>query len=297
MHERAKNLEIGSYRFACVERGEGSPVLFVHGSVSDYRTWLPQLEVFGKRYRAIAYSRRYHWPNAPIPDGADYSMTQHVADLAALIKELAVAPIQLVGHSYGAFLCLLLAIRQPDLVRSLVLAEPPAVTLFVSNKPTLPELLWLLATRPGTAAAVLKFGIRGLAPATRTMRAGRSDEALRIFGTAVLGAEIFGKLSTARMRQVHENLIAAEFVGSGFAPLRSAWVKDIRIPVLLLSGAGSPALFHRIIERLHALLPESRHIDIRGASHIVHEDNAPAFNQALATFLVEASQNSRSCPG
>jgi pimeloyl-ACP methyl ester carboxylesterase len=92
------------------------------------------------------------------------------------------------------------------------------------------------------------------------------------------------------MKQVRENLIAAEFLGSGFAPLRDDWVAGIEKPVLLLSGARSPALFHRIIERLHTLLPDSRRIDIAAASHIIHEDNAAAFDEALTTFLEDMSQ-------
>jgi non-heme chloroperoxidase len=117
------------------ELGKGEPVIFVHGSASDYRTWQLQQEAFPERFRMIEFSRRYHWPNDPIPDGADYSMDEHVSDLQALVRSLDAAPAHLVGHSYGGFLCLLLAMRQPSLVRTLVLAEPPVITVFVSNTP------------------------------------------------------------------------------------------------------------------------------------------------------------------
>ncbi|NIT60692.1 MAG: alpha/beta fold hydrolase, partial [Aliifodinibius sp.] len=73
----------------------------------------------------------------------------------------------LVGHSYGAFLSLLLAMRQPDYVRTLVLAEPPAITLFVSNNPKPLEILKLLVSRPRTAAAIIKFGAKGVTPAIK----------------------------------------------------------------------------------------------------------------------------------
>jgi pimeloyl-ACP methyl ester carboxylesterase len=51
--------------------GPPSPVVFVHGSASDYRTWIAQLNELGKRYNAIVYSRRYHWPNERMREGAD----------------------------------------------------------------------------------------------------------------------------------------------------------------------------------------------------------------------------------
>ncbi len=48
---------------AYVEQGAGDPVVFVHGSLNGYRRWGEQLAPFAARYRAIAYSRRRHWPN------------------------------------------------------------------------------------------------------------------------------------------------------------------------------------------------------------------------------------------
>jgi hypothetical protein len=55
---------------------------------------------------------------------------------------------------YPAVPSLLLAMREPRLVRTLVLEEPPAITLFVSSTPKPWELLRLLVSRPRTAAAI-----------------------------------------------------------------------------------------------------------------------------------------------
>ena len=135
-----------------VEQGDGDPIVLVHGSASDYRTWQAQMDAFAKRYWAIAYSRRYHWPNEPIAAQSDYSMEEHVRDLEALLGVIGPAPVHLVGHSYGAFVSMLLAMRAPELLRTLTLAEPPAITLFTSSTPRPLELVRLFATRPRTAA-------------------------------------------------------------------------------------------------------------------------------------------------
>jgi hypothetical protein len=46
------------------ERGRGTPVIFVHGSLSDGSYWHDQLAPFAEAgFRAIAYSRRYNFPN------------------------------------------------------------------------------------------------------------------------------------------------------------------------------------------------------------------------------------------
>jgi pimeloyl-ACP methyl ester carboxylesterase len=275
----------------CVERGRGEPLLFVHGSASDYRTWQRLQESFCARYRTIAYSRRYHWPNQVIEPGADYSMTQHVDDLQMLIATLDAAPVQLVGHSYGAFVCLLLALRQPALVRSLVLIEPPAITLFVGDPPRLHELLRLLATRPRAALALMRFAATGLGPATAAARRGEMDAAMARSGQAVLGPDYYVRMPEIRRAQVRANAIREEFFDS-YPPLPTEAVRAMHVPTLLVNGRDSPALFRCVIERLDELLPHSERSEIAGASHIVHEDQPALFERVVADYLCRTTGSS-----
>lgn len=84
-------------------------LVLVHGSASDHRIWQAQRDGFGRQFRVHAYSRRCHWPNESIAAGADDSMAQQVDDLEALLESHVGEPAHLVGHSYGALPCPLLA--------------------------------------------------------------------------------------------------------------------------------------------------------------------------------------------
>ncbi|MFN2291240.1 MAG: alpha/beta fold hydrolase [Anaerolineae bacterium] len=278
-------INVKGYEFEYTEQGSGEPLVLVHGSASDYRTWSDQFYEFARRYRTIRYSRRYHWPNEQIPEGADYSMAEHVDDLGALVHELDARPAHFVGHSYGAFVCLLLAMRAPELVRTLVLAEPPVITLFVSNQPQPRELAKLLLTRPRTAVEVLKFGSQGVAPATKAFERGDREAALEAFARAVLGHQAFDGLSPARRQQAWDNLIDAELLGSGFPPLKDDDLGAVQAPALLLAAQQSPRIWHRLLDRLEELLPEAERVEILDASHIMHEDNRDAYNRAVLSFL------------
>lgn len=276
--------ELNGYKFEYVEKGTGEPVVLVHGSASDYRTWKKPLEELSKHYRTIAYSRRYHWPNEKISEGQDYSMLQHVDDLEALLQSLD-QPAHLIGHSYGGFVCLLLAIRNPQLVRTLVLAEPPVVTLHISNKPKPGELLKVLFSRPRTALAIIKFGAKGISPATAAAKQDNMEKALDIFGKATLGVDTFNNLSSERLQQSRDNLIKAEFLGSGLAPLDRQKVRNIKMPVLLLKGEKSPKLFRYLLDELNELIPHAEREEIPGASHIMHDDNLDYYNSVVLSFL------------
>ncbi|KPK41604.1 MAG: hypothetical protein AMJ65_09160 [Phycisphaerae bacterium SG8_4] len=281
-------VETGGTRLACFDEGSGEPVVLVHGSANDYRTWHLQRQELSSHFRIIIYSRRYYWPNEPIPQGVDYSMAQQVGDLRRLLEALDAGPAHLVGHSYGAFLSLLLAIAHSHLVRSLVLAEPPVLPLFVSNTPRPHEILKLLVTRPRTAASIVRFGATGVAPARKAFKQGDLEGGIRTFGTAIFGPEGYRRLSESpKAKEVTDNLsdVKAEHLGSGFLQLDEDQVRGVRAPTLLVTGQRSIGLFHRLTDRLENLLPRTERIAISGASHLMHEDDAPAYNAAVLSFL------------
>jgi pimeloyl-ACP methyl ester carboxylesterase len=281
------DVRVNGATLAYEEIGDGEPVILVHGSASDHRTWNAQTDALAEQFRVISYSRRYHWPNEPIPAGGRYIMDEHVDDLRALIHSLDAAPAHLVGNSYGAFLALLLAIREPSLLRSLVLAEPPVLTLFVSNDPTVWELLKTLLTRPRTGAGILRLGIQGIDPAKKAFEHGDRETGLRTFVDAVLGDGAYDRLPEGRSEQVEDNAesLRAELLGPGFSPLDVEKVQQIQAPTLLVTGENSIGLFHRLIDRLEELLPRCERSEIPDAPHTMHEANAPAFNTAVRSFL------------
>jgi len=272
------------------EKGQGGTVLFVHGSASDLRTWDNQVDEFSKYFRVIAYSRRYHWPNQPIPDDADYSMLQHVDDLHKLLQSLNISRPHLAGHSYGALVCLLLALREPDIVKSLILAEPPALRLFTSDPPKPRELLGLFFRRPRTALSILKFGMKGVVPATKAIKNKDIESAIRSFGIATLGQKTFEALSQSRFKQVRANFFKAEITGSGFAPLDKQKIRSLNIPVLLVTSQNSPGMFRLLSRRLEELLPNIEKVLVPSASHIMYEDNPSFFNSAVLSFLNDHSE-------
>ena len=283
-----KTATVNGTTLAYREQGEGQPVVFVHGGLSDLRTWEQQLPAVGRSYRAITYSRRFARPNEDTDPGADELMLPHAEDLAAFLREIDVAPAHLVGNSGGALISLLTAVRHPDLVRTLVLEEPPVVSLFVKSVPPRPvDLLRLFVTRPRTAIAILKFGAGTIARVQKAFQRGEDDRAMRIFCHGVLGKAPFERFNEARLEQMRDNLseLRAFVLGAGFPILGDDDVRGIRAPVLLVTGELSPPFAFRMTDRLEELLPTVERVEIPDASHLMHEENAPAVNEAIVGFL------------
>lgn len=285
--DNVKTEVVNGISLAYTERGDGAPLVFVHGSVSDLRTWETQQAFLGESFRAIAYSRRYARPNVDIEDGVDDQTMPHVEDLAAFLEAVGAKPAHLVGHSWGAFIALLAAMRDPALVDKLVLIEPPLISMFVDIPPRPHQLLKLLFTKPGLAGSIIKFAATTVGPAQKAYKRGDNDKATEIFGRGIFGPEAFEALGAERMQQVRENRRAdkAQVTGAGFPSIDRREVAKVTAPTLLLHGEKSPLLFQRIQKELEAILPDARRTVITGASHLLHEQEPEIVAQMIRDFL------------
>jgi pimeloyl-ACP methyl ester carboxylesterase len=256
------------------DQGSGTPLVLVHGSLSDWRTWRGQIEPLAQHYRVIAYSRRYHYPNEWNDDGSRYTAVQHVEDLAALIDRLDLGSVHLLASSYGAYLSLLFARRDPARVRSLVLGEPPILS-------------WLAAL-PGGKPLLDEFSTNVWDAARRAFGNGDPAQGVRLFANAVLGTNIFDQLPPPARASLMANApeLEAETRSPDLFPgLECEAVRQITIPSLLLNGERSPAMFHLITEELARCLPHAERATIPNASHNLHHDNPTVYNRTVLDFL------------
>lgn len=117
---RANNVE-----FFYEEKGSGPEVmLFSHGYLMDHTMYDHQVAAFKDEFRCIAYDQRGHGRSEPIT--SSYDMDAIVNDAIGLIEALNIAPVHFVGMSTGGFVGLRLALRRPDLLKSLVLIDTSA---------------------------------------------------------------------------------------------------------------------------------------------------------------------------
>lgn len=259
-----------------VEQGAGDPVIFVHGSTGDVRDWLDHVALAADRYRAIAYSRRGHYPNAWPADYSACTPEAHAADLATLIAALGHGPVHLVGHSYGALVSLVLAAQRPELVRTLVLGEPPLFS-------------WLTAT-PAGEVMLAAFLADVWERARRTCQQGELEAGMRIFIDGVIGEGAFDQCPAPVQAAMMDN--AAEMVvelatppDAVFSTLSREDVRGVSMPTLLLTGEVSPPLFRDVIDELAAVMPQADQRVISGVSHDLGD--AATFTEPVLGFLAK----------
>jgi len=124
---QVKQMRVNGVDLAYVEEGRGETVVFVHGAFGDWRNWEGVRPAIAERYRFVSLSLRYHDPNAWPDNGENYSVAQHVEDVAQFIRQLNVGKVHLVGSSFGGRLVGYVALKYPELLRSVVMGEPSII--------------------------------------------------------------------------------------------------------------------------------------------------------------------------
>jgi len=258
-----------------VSVGRGQPVVMVHGGLEDYRAWTAQLApLASSHYRAVAYSRRYNFPNRNETRAApSYSAQVDADDLAMLIERLHLGPVHLVGHSYGGLAALLFATEHPELVRSLTLSEPPVFS-------------WV-EEQPGGAALVRDFFRRCWVPVRRAFARHKREEVLAIASTYFTGNPV---MPPAARDALEPNLREWEVLTVSAIPFpvpSTRLIKEFHVPVLLLTGDRTLPVLERCVAALTERFPESERVMIRNASHDMWSETPRKCGVALRKFLRE----------
>jgi pimeloyl-ACP methyl ester carboxylesterase len=268
----ARQANVNGASLAYVERGTGgTPVVLVHGSGADLRTWGYQLQFFGNTRRTIAYSRRFHHPNAPPDANTPYLPAQHADDLAALIAAIAGGRADVVAASYGGVVALLLARDHPRAVRRLVLVEPVVFSLLPPDSEVSRDALVVDVAR-------------------RQLLDGDVERAMRSFITAIIGPGFYELMPATTREMLRQNL--PELTAEARAPMVTttprytcADASRIAARTLLVDGGASPPFMREMTRQLAMCLPGVERRTVPGAAHAVHAQQVQGFNTLVQDFL------------
>jgi pimeloyl-ACP methyl ester carboxylesterase len=246
--------------------GGGPPVLFSHGLLWDTRLFAPQVAALRGRHRCIAYDHRGQGRSEVTDSG--YDMDTLADDAAALIERLGVAPVHFVGLSMGGFVGLRLAIRRPELLRSLVLIDTsagPEATASVPRYRVLNFIARWLGFRPVVDRVMpILFGHSFLTDPTRAAECAE-------FRARLLALDRRGTPRAVR------GVIEREGVAGE--------LHRIRTPTLVLVGEEDVATPPDKSVALATGIAGARLLRIPDAGHTSTLEQPAAVNAALAQFL------------
>lgn len=247
------------------QRMDAVPFLFVHGDfATGMMTWSRQWSALSACRPVLVVDRRGH--GASPRDPKPYTIAGDAHDVLEVAQQHFEGRVALVGHSYGALVCLEAALLAPHRVQSLHLIEPPLLAL-ASDDPVVAR--FTAATRRLHAAAPSQRGPELAKSFFRTV-AGQTAvqelEAKPVWQAIVAEADRFA----------HE-----EFAGDYPAERIAGLCRDVSVTIY--SGGRSHPALAAVARRLHQRIVHSRLVTFPGGGHDLQRLGAP-FNQALLAY-------------
>jgi pimeloyl-ACP methyl ester carboxylesterase len=256
-------LEIDSVRLHVVERGEGPPVVLIHGNMVSQRDFEASglMGRLARNHRVIAFDRP-GFGHSSRPRDRLWTPTAQAELLHAALAHLGVEQAVVVGHSMGAMVALALALDHPEDVRRLVLLGgyyyPTARVDALLTVPVALPVLGDVMRYTVTAVSALLM-LKGL---VRAMFAPRDVPADFM---ATLSKEMM-----VRPIQLRANAEDAAFMIPQ-AKASAARHQELRMPVAILAGAEDKVIdVEANAERLHREISGSTLAIVPGAGHMVH---------------------------
>jgi esterase len=271
-----QTLRVNGYDMAYLDVGRGAdespPLVLVHGTLGDFRSWNAVLGPLTKRHRVIAPSLRRFFPEHWDGVGNDYLMAQHVDDMIGFLEKLDTGPVDLMGHSRGGHIGFRVAQARPELLRKLVLAEPGG-DLDPALRPN------------GAASGFTPIGAR-MPMAAEKIGAGDIEGALALFVDGIDGEGAWARLPAAAKQQLRDNVnTLIGQVGESRKPFTRSEAESIRTPTLLIGGGDTKGALSVIWRVLAEHIPGARTAVIPGTRHWMFEQAPQEFCDVVLEFL------------
>jgi pimeloyl-ACP methyl ester carboxylesterase len=253
---------VNGVRLHYEERGQGAPILCIHGGGSSAVMWEEAVDRLARLGRVIAYDRRGCSRSERPKPYEQTSVAEQADDAAALLDALGAEPAVVIGRSYGGAVAVDLTLRHPHSVRALILLEGDALGLSPAG------LEWTKGLRTRMREVADRNGV---------------DAVYEALIDEVMGEGVWNSFPDEARRVLTENgaaLLAELHYVEEPMPDFAAFA-TIEVPALLVAASDSPPEQRDMTEKMAQALPNARLARI-GGGHLID----PAGTEVLA-FIEE----------
>lgn len=274
---------LGENRVAYVDAGEGPPVLLLHGCPFSGFVWRHVVGELASDFRCVAPDL-LGLGDTETPEGADWRLPAQLAAVLALLDELGLRRVAVVGHDQGGAIAQLLAARHPDRITALVLTDAEAY----DNWPSADELPFVRATQlPMLGRLVLWAWSRR--PLFRwALASGKAVHDRGALTAELLDGYIAANLATAHRRAKTRRFLAAQLDPANQAHTMEALggLRCFQKPTLIVWGEQDVHFPPVWGERLRADIPGAeRLVVLPGTGHLLMEEQPRRLAAVLSEFL------------
>ena len=265
-----KFLNLDGHSTHYVEKGEGEPVVLLHGFFYDSYLWNKNVDALAAKFKVYAldfwgfgYSSR---------ELMDYGYPLYADQLLKFMDALNIPKACLVGQSFGGGTSIFFSVQHRDRVRKLVLVDPagmPNALPLMAKVSTLPRLgEWLLGLK---GDSYRKLGLN----------------TTFLYDKKLLTADYFENV-TRHQKIRGSNEASLRVLRKRFFPTLSSEIRklgEMDVPILIIWGRNDRGVPLECGQQMHNILKGSRLVVLERAGHCPNEEQWQQFNQLALDFL------------
>jgi pimeloyl-ACP methyl ester carboxylesterase len=279
--------QVGEADVAYVEAGTGPPVLLLHGCPFSSFVWRRIIPPLSTQFRCIAPDLLGLGDTETRPD-ADWTLPAQAQAVLGLLDHLGIDRVALVGHDHGGAVAQLIAVRHPDRLTALVLADAEAY----DNWPSAEERPFVRATQLPVLGRVVLWTWSRPRLFRWALAAGKA-----VHEPAVLTDELVQGYIAANLADGHRRAKTRRFLAAQLDPANQRHTADlaaelagITAPTLLVWGGSDVHFGPEWAHRLHRDIPTAHRVEIfPDTGHLLMEERPGPLAALLADFLAEHS--------
>jgi len=256
-----------------IEKGQGEPLILIHGFGSNHFTWSRVLAPLSQRYRVIAPDL-LGFGFSDKPD-IEYNIDLFTRQIVFLMRELEIDSAYVGGNSMGGRITLHLAYLAPQRTQKILLLDAAAYDLREDEDHSRPFLLQL-ATVPCLGEGLSAFQSRGRMRGMMETAYADPDKVTEDVVDAYYRPVTMEGGSRAALSLLRG--------GFGIPPVAQE-VPSIETPALVLWGAEDTWIPLSNGERMHRELPNSELVVFEGVGHVPQEEAPEQTAEAMLEFL------------
>ena len=248
------------------DKGQGVPIILIHGHPFDHTMWDPQIAAFSKHYRIIAPDLRGYGKSS-LPDPANTRFEDYGTDVVRLADYLGVDSFHLGGLSMGGQIIMEIYRQALSRVKSLILAD----TFASLDTPEAKQ------ARNEGAKRLEKEGMNGYAGQS-IFKMLKSDHVASM-------PEVSGHV--LKMMKATSPVAAATAMRARSARIDylNELLPKVSVPALIIVGRQDEFTPVAKAEEMQQKLQNSRLVVIEDAGHMPNLEHPDEFNKAVLDFL------------
>ena len=271
-----RDITLGKFAIHYIVAGKGHPLILIHGANIGWGEWYPNIAALAKKYTVYALDLPGSGGSTRVAYRSFPMAAASVSVVDEFVTKLKLQKTHIIGHSFGGYIALKLALLQKSYIDKVVLVNPMGFTKSIPHKQKAVAFSPLVALLKKTAMRPTRHNMHSFLMSVLHGKPVLPDEFIDYYYRNVISPSLSHPLDF--MKSLTENFYIKKEI------MLAMDLKKLKRPVLLLLGDKDPMTPVKPVLQ-HAVSSNITIQIFHNTGHVPSLENPKKFNDIVGAFL------------